>query len=853
MSHTSKLKLSALALSIGMACSVQAAYNPQFSNVYSFGDSLSDMGVMKGISSMPMVPTGVSIKNFTTPGGSTAAGHLANNYGKESTAALEATVNIDTAQPLTMLKLLPVLMAANPSSAINMAKESIKELPNDLAGQVSSLLGQIPESFDSVDSLTNSQALAFAELQRVILDSYLSDPNNTIIDYKQTDGNNFATGGASATSSTNDSTFPLELTKEQLISMLDGSGFTIEALEGMLGGKLADKLAVNFPLQQKTLADQVSMYLDRDGKASSNALYTITAGANDLFRAGTATNLIPIYAKAAAEKAASEKTQELIEQATNNGTITDPKVQASIKKQAEIVGQQAALQSIEENKANVENIIIDSAMEVANQTKRLLGAGAKYVVVTNMPDVTGTPDYINQSEEEKATASEGVNGFNQMLQASLGKSSVIYVDINGFLKTIQANPQKFGFDVAKANQTFCDGSSLLCSPKDEELNAQLAAIDSNKATSAEQKATAKQKLIQEAAKNYIFADGVHPSSAVHKYLADVVSNGYLKAAGYNASMQSLARSGQNELAELFESRRTELVANPLAKGELRPYVNISGSRHDGAEHHNLAKGKVDSVRLYAAMDYGISEQTSGGFMLNVQRDKQDFKQDMAGKQEREAYIAGIYLNQHITDHWSWGFNSYLGKGDYEQVGSYTLGDNSNTNKVVAVRNTSETDSIMVGGSLGANGRYDISGIDLMPRINLNYQYEHIDSYAEKTDTAGAVRFDDTNLKRGELALGLNVSKTFQVSGMAVRPYADLDWRQQLAGDKDQEVNWKTEASTNGYINEVISETDRSFGTVKVGGQVEIVEGLTTQLSYSKKFGSSLSNDDRIMLDMGYTF
>ena len=799
MSYKTKLKLSALALSVGMACSAQAAYNPQFSEVYSFGDSLSDMGAMQGLNTITS-SLGINIGGvFTTPSGKTASGHLAQNYGHESKAALQATVDqsklgnfmmvgmmLNSAEGLKgitdVVEQAKGSMSEKTAAAVEGSLTSLKTLNNKMAAADSA----------NPDALkAEAQRIAFkllvehgsdiqAELNKIGIGNELNIDISDMIDYVTKEGNNFAIGGASATSSDNASTFPVE----------------------------KDELKLNVPLFQKALNEQVSKYLARDGKADPNALYTITAGANDLFKANTVMELItaggyPEHMKTANDIGNAEGakfTQAKIKELQDSGKSISAEVMTKILADAKEIGTAKGKEYLQ--KTLIEPIIVGSAREVATQTKRLMAAGAKYVVVTNMPDVTETPDYVNQSDEEKAIAREGVNGFNQMLQASLGKSSVIYVDINSFLKTIKANPQKFGFDVAKANQTFCDGSSLLCAPKDAELKKQLAAIDSNKATSAEQKATAKQKLIEEAAKNYIFADGVHPSSAVHKYLADVVSNGYLKAAGYNASMQSLARSGQNELAELFENRRIELVANPLAKGELRPYVNISGSRHDGAEHHNLAKGKVDSVRLYAAMDYGISEQTSGGFMLNVQRDKQDFKQDMAGKQEREAYIAGIYLNQHITDHWSWGFNSYVGKGDYDQVRSYTLGDNSNTNKVVAVRNTSETDSIMVGGSLGANGRYDISGIDLMPRINLNYQYEHIDSYAEKTDTAGAVRFDDTNLKRGELALGLNVSKTFQVSGMAVRPYADLDWRQQLAGDKDQEVNWKTEASTNGYINEV---------------------------------------------------
>ncbi len=882
MSYKSKLKLSALALSVGMACSVQAAYNPQFSNVYSFGDSLSDMGAMKGTTlTIPGMEDKLSItisNIFTTPNGQTAAGHIANNYGKQSTAALK--VKVDNNQILAI-----ALGAMNTGTAKGIHDfisdgMSSSVLSEKAKGEVQSISDQLQaiNKLPTSDENTKASNALISEAQRIILGAYIT--KGGIIKYTDTDGNNFAVGGASSTSVDNGTTFPLEQEIE------------------IFGTKMMVK--ANVPLMQPSLKDQVDRYLERDGKADPNALYTITAGANDLFRASTVTELAKAGAyNKQAEKVGSDafiaKNAELKKLVQEKGlALTDKE----IFDQATAAGKAAAEQYVTNL---VTSVITGSAQEVANQTKRLMDAGAKYVVVTNMPDVTDTPDYANKTAAEKAQAKQAVDGFNQMLQASLGQRGVIYTDINGFLKTVKANPERYGFDTSRTSQTFCSGSSLLCQANLTELTragadmtvkvktqqgdqAQtqskaiadagiklktdgtvdgkltVAQADALKKAGVETEVTLNTKLtdaqalaLQEASKNYIFADGVHPSSAVHKYLSDVVSNGYLKAPGYHASLQSLARSGQNELAELFEGRRSALAANPLAKGELRPYVNVSGSKRDGAEHRNLAKGNVESMRMYAAMDYGISEKTGGGLMLTVQRDKQDFKKDMAGKQEREAYVAGAYINQKITQNWSWGFNGYIGKGSYEQMRSYQLGDGVNTNNIVYAETTGDTDSIMAGGSLGANGTYTVSGIDLAPRANLNYQFERIRGYAETTKDAGAVRYDQTDLKRSELALGINISKAFTVSGMTMKPYADLDWRQQLGGDKDQVVNWKPTASANGYIKETIAETDRNFGTVKLGGQLVITEGLTTQLSYSKKFGSSLSNGDRIMLDVGYQF
>lgn len=840
MHNPLKLKLPALALAVAMASPAFATYNPNISAVYSFGDSLSDMGAMQDMNRLPML-AGQSISSFTTPGGLTAAGHLARTYGQPSTAALRANPPFDITRLET---LVPLLRAANPASAMARARQ-LAEAQQKVADQLQPLLSQLPTTLTRLDELTEPQKLIFKELQRRLL---LNDPDYTPVSYRQTDGNNFAIGGATALAKSGGSGFPLQLSKTDLEAMLTRTGLSLAALET---APLADTLSLNMPMQQPALADQVNRYLDRDGRANARTLYTITAGANDLLRAQSILKLIAA------------------------GAYNQPPKKA---------GSSDLLQAQNElKKTLIEPIILGSAQEVARQSQRLLKAGARYVVVTNMPDISDTPRFqkdrqairqqaMNQARAQSATLTnaqlshiadqteaqllaesrQAVNGFNRMLQTALSASPVIYVDISRFLKIVKANPRRFGFDPNQINQPFCEDSSLLCSPADKALQKQLAEIDNNKTLTVEQRLSARQKQLQQAAKSAVFADDIHPSSATHKYLADIISNGYLQAPGYHASLQSLARTGQTGLARLFEDQRLALTSTPPQEGELTPTVNITASQDSGPNQRNLIKGKVNSTQLYASVAYGISSSTRGAIMLSVQRDRQQFSNDRDGNQQRQAYVSGISLAQTLGENWSWGINGYLGQGNYRQVRYYSLGDGITTPTRVTVRNSGQTESLMAGAGLGAYGRYQWAGVRMQPRLGLDYQYERLRGYAETTDLMGAVRFDDARSSSTELTLGLNLSKPLAFGDFTLIPYMDLAWRQALA-DNDLQVNWKVADSSTGYIQEDIALNDNRFATVQLGSQVDIIQDLDLRLNYSHRFASPQGRNSQITLAMGYRF
>ncbi|PTT58705.1 autotransporter domain-containing esterase, partial [Stenotrophomonas sp. HMWF022] len=123
----------------------------------------------------------------------------------------------------------------------------------------------------------------------------------------------------------------------------------------------------------------------------------------------------------------------------------------------------------------------------------LKGAGAEYVVVPNLPDFGLTPMFRSQGDIGIATGTALAQAYNDALYSGIKAAGlqVIPVDTFHLLQEVVASPGTYGFTnvVDKACPV---GSSLTCNPT--------------------------QYVTPDAATSYMFADGVHPSSAVHEML-----------------------------------------------------------------------------------------------------------------------------------------------------------------------------------------------------------------------------------------------------------------------------------------------------------------------------------------------
>jgi phospholipase/lecithinase/hemolysin len=149
----------------------------------------------------------------------------------------------------------------------------------------------------------------------------------------------------------------------------------------------------------------------------------------------------------------------------------------------------------------VQNIAKAAGELVALVKTQIVGNGASYVVVNNMPDIANTPSGLAQAESTRTLINAMVKAFNDTLAAGLnGETKVLLVDVFSVSHDQATNPGPYGLTNVK--DTACDlaknplGNSLGCNASN------LRAGDVS---------------------HYSYADTVHPTPFLHLLLARYVS------------------------------------------------------------------------------------------------------------------------------------------------------------------------------------------------------------------------------------------------------------------------------------------------------------------------------------------
>jgi phospholipase/lecithinase/hemolysin len=134
--------------------------------------------------------------------------------------------------------------------------------------------------------------------------------------------------------------------------------------------------------------------------------------------------------------------------------------------------------------------------ELATEVRRLVGAGARHIVLVTLPNLADTPFGAAAGVSAQQLMTAMTTTFNGALQVGLaGVAGITLVDINGFIADAKANPVKYGF-VNVTTPACTVPSSIVCT------SATLAAPNADS--------------------NYLFADAVHPTAGAHRQFAQYV-------------------------------------------------------------------------------------------------------------------------------------------------------------------------------------------------------------------------------------------------------------------------------------------------------------------------------------------
>ncbi|HWG66237.1 MAG TPA: autotransporter outer membrane beta-barrel domain-containing protein, partial [Rhodanobacteraceae bacterium] len=189
------------------------------------------------------------------------------------------------------------------------------------------------------------------------------------------------------------------------------------------------------PSSAPVLPAQLGMYLQATGgQADPNALYAVWGGANDIFYGATSA-----AAGATAQQLIQQTIQQTVQQAIAGNVIPNdptaiaaytaqitPVVTQQVTAQVEAAAGVTSLMTPDQVQANIQQ----AAATELGMIDQLGKAGARYVMVFNLPNIGATPEAMAQG----ATASAQLTGltltFNNTLNTGLAKAGVNIIPVN---------------------------------------------------------------------------------------------------------------------------------------------------------------------------------------------------------------------------------------------------------------------------------------------------------------------------------------------------------------------------------------------------------------------------------------
>lgn len=479
--------------------------------------------------------------------------------------------------------------------------------------------------------------------------------------------------------------------------------------------------------------------------------------------------------------------------------------------------------------ATTDSTVIQAGAVAAAQTEvQLLGslkaAGAKYVLVYNLPDIGKTPESI---EGGAATISGGTQisvVYNNVLNAGISQLSskgfnIIPVNTFGLIDEVVANPKAFGFTNVTDPACGVGSTSVVCGPQGATSGLYLyhyAPGDEN---------------------TYLFADGVHPSTAADAMLGQYVMS-IINAPGY-ASL--LAEAPLASIAAQDRALRNQMLADGQGS-DTRVFANIDygDQRFDGSS--NSPRTSSDNVNLTTGVDVRFNDVLSGGVAMNIGQHNADYA---GGGSYKLQDISGLgYVTYHQGGGYLGGYIDF-GQDNFSNIErSITLGSYSRTE-------TGKADGSHMGGGLTGGWWFNFSTIQTGPFATVEWQTIKVNGYQENGIDSSAMWFARQQRESFLSTLGWRVQGHWQAGSMNLAPFAELAWNHDSKADpRDITAGLN---SMPGSFSLVGFTPDKTWGTADIGLSAQFSQALTGWVGYSGHISDDSQKYNSVNLGMKYAF
>ncbi len=560
------------------------------------------------------------------------------------------------------------------------------------------------------------------------------------------------------------------------------------------------------------LPAQLATYLGATGgKADPTTLYTVWGGANDIFYGATS---------GAAAAGAQAQIQALVTQqvtaavTANPALATDPAALAQLTQQvtaavtAQVVPAALALAKVSTlmNAEQVQASIQQAAVTELGMIQQLGQAGARYVMVFNLPNIGLTPDGRGQGAAAAAQLAGLSITFNSTLNAGLAATGVDIIPIDTFalLGELAADPAQYGF--TNVTDPACTASAFGCLP-----------AGTPGATSTYQPGTEN---------TYLFADGVHPTTAAHAMLAQYAES-VLAAPGEMSLLGEAPLLVNQAVNRSIVTQATSRLATAPGGG-VRVWASYGHANQTLDAQFDSPHSSNDVNTLSIGADVHPADIMTAGMALTAGQQQDDFAGNLGGFKLRDLLATGYVM---------FGFDdAYVGAiGSFGHLGYTDVHRNIPIGPAVRHESGSASGShlafALTGGWWVTLGQWRTG-----PYAEAGWQHIHVNGFDEDGNDATAMTFARQDRHALIGTLGWQVEADLAAGSAQLHPYARVAWNHD--SDADPRYVRAGLVSMPGTFALPGFTPDSTWGSAGVGLAADFTPRLSGWIGYDGRFSDS---------------
>jgi outer membrane lipase/esterase len=569
------------------------------------------------------------------------------------------------------------------------------------------------------------------------------------------------------------------------------------------GSNYAQGGAVSVPKLDPDLntQDQLAGYLaSTGGRADSNGLYIHWVGANDI--AVAVTN--PLTASETISNSANQSVAQIktLLDAGAGAVIvpTVPQLGSTpymIQTVLRVLGSEAtpamvaAFQSLDgvttPNKAARQQAVQDAFTQAAGE-------------VSSVPAVRDAlaQQLYNAWQELSEQVTALSDGYNQQEEAGLAtlNGNIVRVDIAGLFDEVIANPTQYGL-------TNTIGIACPIGTSADECQSSTPGFST--------------------AQDYLFADRLHPSPAVHAMIADYIQSildAPAQVAALSQSPLMMARDTQNTLDGHLQQQRQQ----PASAGKFTVFGGYAG-QHVDYQGDSWSDGNANTTNLTLGIGYQITDNWQTGVLFSNTNQRQEPSSNYDYK--LRGNLVALYSQLTVFDQGWINADLHYADLDFDSIErDIHIGPAKRTEQ-------GSTSGKLLGMRVQAGWTLPITeNLSTGPVASYALDYGRVGGYSENSDSSTAMRYSDQTTHSQIGSVGWRIDSKQWV----VNPWAQVSYNHQF-GDTDSTVRAGLK-STRTSFERSVEARDKNWLDLSLGANVPLGETVNAFAGVSTVGGNS---------------